>query len=71
MTKFTGMTRSSCPAACTAQRCIISDVGHCSHPLSGGLQFALKNEGSLARYAEACKAIGVRDVNTMPERLAP
>lgn len=71
MTDFTGLSKSSCAAKCSAEQCVISEVGHCSHPLQGGLQFTLKNPASLARYAEACKVLGVKDVNTIPERLAP
>jgi hypothetical protein len=71
MTDFTGMTKTSCAAKCGAERCVISEVGYCAHPLQGGLQLAMKNQASLARYAAACKALGVRDVNTIPERLTP
>lgn len=32
MIDFTGMTRETCPNACTEQRCVISTVGVCKHP---------------------------------------
>jgi hypothetical protein len=69
MTELIGITKTVCPSGCNAGWCVISDVGHCAHPMQGGLQFALKNEASLARYGEACKAIDVRNVHEMPERL--
>lgn len=28
-----GLTATKCPAACTAERCVISTVGVCKHPL--------------------------------------
>jgi hypothetical protein len=71
MTNFAGMTQKSCATTCNAERCVISEVGHCAHPMAGGLQLALKNESSLARYAEACAVLGVKNVHTIPERLTP
>lgn len=30
---FTGITASSCPAACTKKRCVISTSKYCKHPM--------------------------------------
>ncbi|MBR0936692.1 hypothetical protein [Bradyrhizobium jicamae] len=31
-TDLTGMTLEKCPAACTAEKCVISTVDRCKHP---------------------------------------
>lgn len=30
--KYAGISASTCPAACTAEHCVISTVGVCKHP---------------------------------------
>jgi hypothetical protein len=68
MSVFDGMTKADCPAACNQDRCVITELANCAHPLKGGVQHALKsNPGVLARYAEACKAIGVRNVHEVKQ----
>jgi hypothetical protein len=66
MADFRGMSKSQCPAGCNAERCVISELPYCSHPLMGGVQKALKTPAVLARYADACKAIGARNVHEVP-----
>lgn len=34
--EFEGMTKTLCPVACTAERCIISTVNVCKHPHKSG-----------------------------------
>ena len=63
MTNFAGMTRptndtaAKCPAACTAQCCIISTVAICKHPCMSG------DEGcgpvTLANRAKARAFLGI------------
>ncbi len=61
MTDFTGMTRSECPAGCSAERCIITERPFCAHPRGSGLQESFKSDpGVIERYAEACKALGIQ-----------
>lgn len=57
---FEGITPADCPAACTADRCVISGRGICSHPFKGGLQAMLQNPDSLRRLSAAKRALGKR-----------
>jgi hypothetical protein len=60
MTEFTGMTRLACPAACKADRCVITETACCAHPCMGGLQAALRSDpGAVTRFTEACKHVGI------------
>jgi hypothetical protein len=61
MSKFSGMSKSQCPAGCNVDRCLITLRAHCGHPCLQGIQTALKSQDVLANYAEACKAIGVQN----------
>ena len=36
MIDFGGMTKNKCPNACKVDRCIISTIALCRHPLKGG-----------------------------------
>jgi hypothetical protein len=63
MSKYSGMKRSQCPDDCGPARCIITDLPNCAHPCMSGLQMAVKTPAVLARYAEACKAIGVKNIH--------
>jgi hypothetical protein len=67
-TEFAGMTRTKCPEACTAERCVISTVGRCKHPLMGG-------EGgcgpvTLANRARALAYLGIFPSENKTERVA-
>lgn len=63
-TDLTGMTRSQCPAACSPDKCIITETASCGHPAMTGVQHALKSRpGVLDRYGEACKVIGVKNMH--------
>jgi hypothetical protein len=57
-TDFTGMTIDKCPAACTAERCVISTVGICKHPAKSG------DEGcgpvTMANRRAACNFLGIK-----------
>ena len=59
MRDLPGMTRIACPAACTADKCVITEVGCCAHPCMSGLQEGVPNPKSLMRFGEACKFLGV------------
>jgi hypothetical protein len=62
MSDLSGITESDCARACSAQGCVITGPGGiCGHPAKSGLQYADKNAAALARYAEACKTLGVRN----------
>lgn len=68
MSMFSGMSRSACPAGCKVDRCVITETASCSHPCMTGVQHALKSKpGVLARYAEACKAIGVKNIHEIAQ----
>ncbi len=60
---FDGITPADCPMACTAERCVISGRGICSHPHKGGLQANLQNPDSLRRYNAAKRALGKRKLD--------
>jgi hypothetical protein len=70
MSKYSGMSRSQCPADCKPDRCIITERPNCAHPCMGGVQHALKSSAVLGRYAEACRAIGVRNIHEIMEGIA-
>ena len=56
--EFEGMTATSCCDACNLQRCVITGISLCGHPLKGGLQPALMTRGDItARYARAQKLL--------------
>jgi hypothetical protein len=69
MTDFIGMSRSQCPAGCKLERCLITETASCGHPCMTGIQHALKSKpGVLDRYADACRAIGARNVHEVVQR---
>jgi len=70
MSAFEGLTRSQCPAGCKPARCVITDLPNCAHPCMSGLQMAVKTPAVLARYAAACRAIGVRNIHEIMEGIA-
>jgi hypothetical protein len=52
--EFAGMTITDCCDNCCPEKCVISGIGHCSHPAKGGLQAAQMNDpAALARYRRA------------------
>jgi len=67
MSKYSGMSRSQCPADCKPDRCIITERPNCGHPCLSGLQMAVKTPAVLARYAEACKAVGVKNIHEVTQ----
>ena len=72
MTDVAGISRENCAAGCNADGCVISGKNYCTHPLKGGLPFDFKDDPEIQkRYAEACAALGVNNIQTMPERLTP
>lgn len=52
--EFAGMTPRACPAACTAERCVVSTVNICKHPSltadSGCGPVTLRNRERARRY---------------------
>jgi hypothetical protein len=70
LTDLTGLTKRDCAKACNADCCVITELPNCAHPCMGGVQHALKSSAILARYAVACKAIGVRNIHEIMEGIA-
>lgn len=66
--EFAGITRLKCPDACTAERCVITTVAVCKHPLMGG------NDGcgpiTLANRARALAYLGIFAEEKQPEKVA-
>jgi hypothetical protein len=60
MSKFSGMSRSQCPAACKPDRCVITEAACCGHPCGTGVQLALRTPAVIERYGEACKILDVK-----------
>lgn len=56
--EFAGISVANCPAACTAERCIISGVNVCAHPAKGGLHASMQNSDTVRRLNDAKHAIG-------------
>jgi hypothetical protein len=72
MSKFAGMTKEACPAACNAEGCVITGKGFCAHPTKGGIPASFKNDPAIQEaFAAACKALGVPNVHLTPHRLTP
>lgn len=56
--EFAGLTATACCDECRVDRCVITEIGICGHPLKGGLQPALMVKPDVvARYARARKAM--------------
>lgn len=53
--EFAGITKDKCPAACTADHCVISTVGVCKHPLRAPASGC--GPVTLANQAKALKII--------------
>ena len=66
--EFAGMTRTKRPDACTSERCVITTVGICKHPMMGG------NDGcgpiTLANRARALAYLGVFPDENKTEKVA-
>lgn len=62
--EFAGITAEKCPAACNADRCVISGHGVCGHPHKGGLQGRdLLNGDATGRLNAAKRLLGKRQVD--------
>jgi hypothetical protein len=62
-----GITKESCAKACSEAGCAITGLNVCGHPRKGGVQRALMgNLEVLARYADACKILGVPNKHEVP-----
>lgn len=61
MIDLSEISRDNCPSSCNENGCVISGGGICSHPCKSGLQYADKKPDALARYAQACELLGVRN----------
>lgn len=64
---FVGISPSDCPDACTAECCVISGRGICSHPYKGGLQANMQTPEALRRLSEAKRTIGKRKLEIADE----
>lgn len=64
---FVGITPSDCPDACSAERCVISGRGICSHPYKGGLQAMMQTPDAIRRLNAAKRAIGKRKLEIADE----
>ena len=64
---YAGMTETECPTACTLERCVITHMNICAHPLKGGLQPMLQvgpdGEGRLRRESEAKRILAGRKLD--------
>jgi hypothetical protein len=61
MTNFTGMTRTTCAAACNVDGCVVA-AGKplCMHPCMSGVPHKFKADPEIQTiYAEACVVLGV------------
>jgi len=59
--ELTGITVKLCPPACSAERCVISGIGVCSHPHKGSPY--IKTQEAIARFNAAKKMLGKRKVD--------
>jgi len=56
--EFAGITSTDCCDGCTAEKCVISGINVCSHPMKGGLQSAqLGQQDVVKRYNRAKLAL--------------
>jgi hypothetical protein len=63
MSKFAGLSRDNCAAACSVHGCVIGGISRCAHPTKGGLPLELLNDPAMQEeFDAACVAIGVRNV---------
>lgn len=69
MTELTGLTKDDCAAGCSASGCLIAaGRPHCMHPLKGGVPFNFKYDPAIqTNYADACKALGVKNKHLLEE----
>lgn len=56
--EFAGITVTDCPAACNADRCVISGMNVCAHPRKGGLHAKMQVPDIIRRFTEAARIIG-------------
>lgn len=59
--EFAGLTPKECPAACNAERCVITGIGICGHPHKGVLQ--VHTSAAIDRFNEAKKLLGKKKVD--------
>lgn len=56
--EFAGLTATACCDECRVDRCVITEIGICGHPLKGGLQPPLMVRPAVVeRYNRAKKAM--------------
>ena len=62
--EFAGMTEIDCCDGCNADRCAISGIGACAHPMKGGLQPAQMTDGAaMARFNRAKQVLAHRKID--------
>lgn len=54
--EFAGMTKLKCCSACVPEKCVISGIGYCMHPLKSGTQ-SISDPVVVARYGRAKKVL--------------
>ncbi len=65
---YAGMTEQDCPAACTQNRCVITYIDFCGHPLKGGpqpnmLADPVNGPPMMRRFNEAKKILAGRKLD--------
>lgn len=56
--EFAGITATACCSDCKSDRCVITQIGICGHPMKGGLQPPLMVKPDVVdRYARARKVL--------------
>lgn len=62
--ELAGLTETECCEGCRPDRCVISGINVCAHPMKSGLQPALANDRDrLARYERARKKLAHRKID--------
>jgi hypothetical protein len=65
--EFAGMTATECCADCRTDRCVITGIGICGHPMKGGLQAPLMVRPDVVeRYGRARKTLAHVRIDKLP-----
>jgi len=59
--EFDGLTSTLCCSGCELDRCVISGMSVCAHPMKSGLQSSMASDGEvLKRYELARRLLAVQ-----------
>ncbi len=59
VSEFEGLSVKTCCADCNVDRCVITGINVCGHPLKGGIQAAQKNDHKVvSRFTRAKEFLG-------------